>query len=656
MKNIVIFILGVFCVIMGVTRAQGEFTGSGNIHDYALAKGAYQGSEIRNYKVYVPDSYDGGRPVPMVFALHGCNMDHIDVLNDWNWDIAADDHSFILVLPFVSGYGISEGFRANNCWGYFFDLHIHQGKGEVEDLHRMALEVESLYNIDPERRYIVGLSSGGGMAVASAIAFNEYWAAAASVEGLPYGDWADSVTADRFKSLSSYVNAIRNELDNQRAIPFMVIQSLNDTVVLKTAAELIRDSHLDVFGVDNTNSSDEDCTAEGIPCTLTRYMNPSGKSIIETVLYDGDVDGAKCGFYGCGHYYVGEDTNYDAWAYAKGPHSTDILWNFFSMNTLHDNKRPRITITCTAAGSSLRVEGEASDDDGHVTDVNIIIKKYAHPNYNLFSETPVTGNFASFTMDIEGMPAGIYKVHAQAIDNDIGQSISPYKIICVNMDCHEPYVEIENVKVVDNQVSVSGKVLDEDLNSVKLSTQTHGNASGTVMADFLPMEEGSYTFEGMIRNLDQGTHTLVVTATDITEMTGTDTEEVNVECAIPPSARGSIQTHCEQGRLSWSGYSHYYLKYYNDPFTVYQWPDGSWSDAKPGCGSTNSATCVHATLSRHVDEGRAYMERIWYYFWTMEEYFAKGSDNPLGYYSLSEASLKETEPGYWVKVEFCPDE
>ena len=48
----------------------------------------------------------------------------------------------------------------------------------------IALEIEAELKIDPNRRYVTGLSSGAGMSVALAVAHSDYFAAAGSVEGM----------------------------------------------------------------------------------------------------------------------------------------------------------------------------------------------------------------------------------------------------------------------------------------------------------------------------------------------------------------------------------------------------------------------------------------------------------------------------------------
>jgi poly(hydroxyalkanoate) depolymerase family esterase len=362
MKAMKALFLSLACVTLFAAAGAiaGTLTGTGTVRAYTLERASYPGSQTRQYKVYVPRAYDGSKPVPMVFALHGCAMTNDDALDDWNWDLVADRNDVIVVFPFVTRFTEP---RSRNCWGYWFDAHIHEGRGEVEDLHRMARQVEKTYRIDPERRYIIGFSSGGGMAVDSAIAYNEYWAAVASVEGLPYGDWPDSAVSGHFKPLQDYVDAIRRELDDQRTIPLLVVNSRNDEVVRLRAAELIRDAHLTVFGGERTPAAEENCSADGISCVQDIYKDRAGKTVVETVFYDGAVSGTRCGSLGCGHYYSGADDDPKAWAYSRGPSVTRIAWDFFSRQTFSGDRSPAVRPSSAVKDSGVRVTGSATDPD-----------------------------------------------------------------------------------------------------------------------------------------------------------------------------------------------------------------------------------------------------------------------------------------------------
>ncbi|MDX1458196.1 MAG: PHB depolymerase family esterase [Marinobacter sp.] len=323
-------------------------TRAGQTDSYTLPQQAYNQSRARDYKVYVPDNVT--TPAPMVMALHGCKQTNDDVLNDWGLTAAAEEYGFILVAPFITSY---DGLRNENCWGFWFDHHRHEGAGEVEDLHQIALAVEANYSIDPQRRFITGLSSGGAMTIVAATTHNEYWAAAAPASGLPYGEDAASVSLSgqcpgsaTFHSVSQVVSDMNAELNDSYPIPLMVLQNENDCTVLKTAADNARDAHLQVFGdlaydtIAEAEASSVACAPyyqNNHSCLHTRYTRDGTggtRSVVETVYLDGPLSTPNVQDTDHGHYWVGgEDGNNGKWSVRVGPSYPDLIWDFFNRHS-----------------------------------------------------------------------------------------------------------------------------------------------------------------------------------------------------------------------------------------------------------------------------------------------------------------------------------
>ncbi|PHS65508.1 MAG: esterase [Thalassobium sp.] len=321
---------------------------AGTRTDYTFSAESYSGSKNRQYSVYQPDGLSS--VAPMVMALHGCKQNQNDVLNDWGLTAAADRYGFILVTPFITRY---DGLRNENCWGFWFDNERHQGGGEVEDLKRIAESVEADYSIDPQRRFITGLSSGGAMTVAAATAHNEYWTAAATVAGLPYGEDSASVSLSgqcpgyaTFHSVARVAEDMRNEIDSNRVIPLMVLQNENDCTVLAQAGRNIRDAHLQVFGASGfTNptaalADSQDCSPyyqNNYGCVHNTYTldgSSGSSSVVETVFLNGPAATPNTQDTDHGHYWVGgEDGNNGKWSVRVGPSYPDIIWDFFNRQT-----------------------------------------------------------------------------------------------------------------------------------------------------------------------------------------------------------------------------------------------------------------------------------------------------------------------------------
>lgn len=323
-------------------------TFAGTTDSYTFSAKSYSGSRNRDYKVYVPANVSS--PAPMVMALHGCMQDHNDVINNYGMKEAAEDYGFILVAPFITTY---DGMRSENCWGFWFDQHTHQGKGEPEDLYQIGLEVESNYGIDANRRYVTGLSSGGAMTAILATTHNHYFAAAAPGSGIAYGETSSSVSmaqcngSPTFESTVTTANDMERELSDDYAIPIMVMQSNNDCVVQQPAGRNIRDAHLRVHGGERASAgSCQYYYQNNYNCKHVKYTSDgttSGIPIVETIFFDGSSTDH-------GHQWMaGENGNSTAQYNERvGPSYPDLVWDFFSRNARNGDgltiAKPTITV------------------------------------------------------------------------------------------------------------------------------------------------------------------------------------------------------------------------------------------------------------------------------------------------------------------------
>jgi poly(hydroxyalkanoate) depolymerase family esterase len=353
---------------------------AGTTTAFTFSAKSYPGSRDRQYKVYVPSGLSG--QAPMVMALHGCQQTHDDVLRDWGLTAAADRFGFILVAPFITSY---DGLRNTNCWGFWFDAHRHQGRGEPEDLHQIGLEVESRFSVNAARRYITGLSSGGAMSVVASVTHNEYWAAVATASGLPYGEDAASVSfsgcpgSATFHALTRVVSDMRSELNSTYPVPLMVLQNNADCTVVGTAGLNIRDAHLKVFG-DAAHDSPEEARARQGTCApvfgtdlgcqhlfYTADGSSASRSLVETVFYNGPASTPNPSDTDHGHYWIGGESGLNGkWSIQRGPSYPDIAWDFFSRHPRAGGTAPSGSPQITLIGANpVRLNvGQAFVDPG----------------------------------------------------------------------------------------------------------------------------------------------------------------------------------------------------------------------------------------------------------------------------------------------------
>ncbi len=99
------------------------------------------------YRLYLPRAYDGTRPWPLIFALHGTSGNEATLFDDERYGQgallrAAEKYGAVVVSPF--GRGATE----------------YRGIGE-NDLFSVLAEVRARYRIDEDRIYLTGHSMGG---------------------------------------------------------------------------------------------------------------------------------------------------------------------------------------------------------------------------------------------------------------------------------------------------------------------------------------------------------------------------------------------------------------------------------------------------------------------------------------------------------------
>jgi len=337
----------------------GAAAEAGSLVSRALPQGPHPGSRERAYQVFVPDGLDREAAAPVVMVLHGCLQNEQNMIRETRFAALAEREGFIAVFPFITSHPLFP-LRAPNCWGFFVEQHRHEGLGEPADLRRILAAVEDEFPIDPDRRYVAGLSSGAAMAVIMAVAYSEDIAAAGAVAGLPYGEEACAVhnacvTGIAHQAVGVFVEGMRaeqQEAAERRLVPVMAIHSTNDMTVPIKNAQNIRDSWLAYYDASTTPAGINDCTTDGVACERARYADREGRTVVETVFYSGPPSGRT-------HFWVGDDAG--MFADPDGPSASELLWSFFLQN-------PRMPVaTAAIALEPAEVEGSSATIRGSVS-------------------------------------------------------------------------------------------------------------------------------------------------------------------------------------------------------------------------------------------------------------------------------------------------
>jgi len=130
----------------------------------------------RSYILYVPESYDGTKAVPLVLNFHGYTSNAKDQMNYGDFRPLADKEGFIVVHPQGT---LLDGKTHWNVGGWTLASKVD----DVAFTEALLDHLSSEYKIDAKRVYSTGMSNGGYMSFLLACQLSNRIAAVASVTG-----------------------------------------------------------------------------------------------------------------------------------------------------------------------------------------------------------------------------------------------------------------------------------------------------------------------------------------------------------------------------------------------------------------------------------------------------------------------------------------
>lgn len=133
----------------------------------------------RQYLEYVPTSYTGLQPVPLVICLHGLGDNMIN-FSSIGMHLLADSAQFITLYPqaLLSDFGSAW----NSGVGYYGNV-LNDTIDDVGFISALIDSTSAIYNIDPAKVYVCGFSMGGFMSQRLGTQLQTKVAAVASVAG-----------------------------------------------------------------------------------------------------------------------------------------------------------------------------------------------------------------------------------------------------------------------------------------------------------------------------------------------------------------------------------------------------------------------------------------------------------------------------------------
>lgn len=139
-------------------------------------------NEIMPYRVYVPKSYAGSKPFPLVVALHGLGGTEDSMFDGYGGRIPvlAEERGYIVVAPL--GYRV-DGFYGSGIVAGADPVARRRSELSEQDVMEVLARTREQYKIDDARIYLMGHSMGAIGTWAIAAKHPEIWAALGPISG-----------------------------------------------------------------------------------------------------------------------------------------------------------------------------------------------------------------------------------------------------------------------------------------------------------------------------------------------------------------------------------------------------------------------------------------------------------------------------------------
>jgi poly(3-hydroxybutyrate) depolymerase len=150
----------------------------------SLRMSFYRIQSPRPTEVYLPASYDGHTPLPLILALHWLGGDAAGMRGVLPLESLAESRGFLVCYP--NGTVDANGWRFWN--GPDFLSFSDPDMDDSDYLRRVIEEIQRRFAVDPRRIYVTGASSGGAMSHRLACEQADLIAGIASISGRMYYD------------------------------------------------------------------------------------------------------------------------------------------------------------------------------------------------------------------------------------------------------------------------------------------------------------------------------------------------------------------------------------------------------------------------------------------------------------------------------------
>jgi len=333
----------------------------------------------RDYRIYIPASYDGSKAFPLVFNLHGFGSNGFQQQFYSEMGETAQENDFLVCFP----NGVDNAWNVGWANGSTAD--------DVGFISALIDHLSAEYNIEPNQVYSCGMSNGGFMSYRLACELNDKIAAVASVTG--------SFSPDYF-----------GECEPGKSVPALEIHGTADLVVPYNGSPTLSIGIEEVISFWTENNQ---CVLSPDTTIIEDIVTTDSSTAIQVDYKDCDLETqvSLIKIDGGGHTWPG--ASFDAGVTNQDFNASQAIWDFFEQFTLCNQG--------TTALETINIDPLVLYPNPSNSELNIrgnSIKKSNYQIINHLGNIVQDGKLLDGKIGIQNIPTGHYILRIKSQDKD----------------------------------------------------------------------------------------------------------------------------------------------------------------------------------------------------------------------------------------------